>query len=67
VRQPVFDERLKVFARGRVGSVDALLDRPIKQILSNVLFAAEDRATLTGGSNRFPSVYETLLACEQAD
>jgi len=56
-----------LFLMGLLSVTDALLDRPIEQILSTVPVAAEVRAALTGGTNKFRDVYETLLAYEKAD
>ena len=60
-------EKSDLFLMGLLSVVDALLDRPMEQVLSSVPVAAEVREALTGGSNRFRDVYETLLAYEQAD
>ena len=60
-------EKSDLFLMGLLSVVDALLDRPMEQILSSVPVAAEVREALTGCSNRFRNVYETLLAYEQAD
>jgi EAL and modified HD-GYP domain-containing signal transduction protein len=60
-------EHSDLFLMGLLSVVDALLDRPMEQILSHIPVAAEVCTALTGGSNRFRNVYETLLAYEQAD
>jgi len=60
-------EKSDLFLMGLLSVVDALLDRPMDQILSNIPVAAEVREALTGVSNRFHNVYETLLAYERAD
>jgi c-di-GMP-related signal transduction protein len=60
-------EKSDLFLMGLLSVVDALLDRPMEQVLSSVPVAAEVREALTGDSNRFRDVYETLLAYEQAD
>jgi c-di-GMP-related signal transduction protein len=56
-----------LFFMGLLSVTDALLDQPIEQILSMVPVSDEVRIALTGGSNRFRDVYETLLAYERAD
>jgi c-di-GMP-related signal transduction protein len=56
-----------LFLMGLLSVTDALLDRPLEQIISSVPVSAEVRAALCGGENRFRDVYETLLAYERAD
>jgi c-di-GMP-related signal transduction protein len=56
-----------LFLMGLLSVTDALLDRPLEQIISSVPVSAEVRAALCGGTNRFRDVYETLLAYERAD
>ena len=56
-----------LFLMGLLSVADALLDRPLEQILSSVPISAEVHAALCGGANRFRDVYETLLAYERAD
>ena len=60
-------EKFDLFLMGLLSVVDALLDRPMEQILATVPVSSDVRAALTGWPNRFRSVYETLLAYEQAD
>lgn len=60
-------EKSDLFLMGLLSVVDALLDRPMEQILASVPVAAGVREALTGCSNRFRNVYDTLLAYEQAD
>jgi EAL and modified HD-GYP domain-containing signal transduction protein len=60
-------EKSDLFLLGLLSVVDALLDRPMEQVLSNIPVAAEVREALTGCSNRFRNVYDTLLAYEHAD
>jgi c-di-GMP-related signal transduction protein len=59
------DQRL--FQLGLLSIADALLDKPIEQVLSSMPVSPEIKAALTGGSNRFRDVYELLLALEGAD
>lgn len=56
-----------LFLMGLLSVTDALLDRPIEQVLANVPVAEEVRTALCGGPNRFRDVYETMLAYERAD
>jgi c-di-GMP-related signal transduction protein len=56
-----------LFLMGLLSVADALLDRPLEQIISSVPVSAEVRAALCGGTNRFRDIYETLLAYERAD
>ena len=56
-----------LFLMGLLSVTDALLDRPIQQVLSNVPVSEDVRTALCGGSNRFRDVYETMLAYERAD
>jgi hypothetical protein len=52
---------------GLLSVIDALLDRPMEDILSQLAVSEEVRTALCGGSNRFRDVYDTLLAYEHAD
>jgi len=56
-----------LFLMGLLSVTDALLDRPLEQIISSVPVSAEVRSALCGAKNRFRDVYETLLAYERAD
>ena len=56
-----------LFLMGLLSVTDALLDRPLEQIIASVPVSAEVREALSGGTNRFRDVYETLLAYERAD
>lgn len=60
-------QRADLFLMGLLSVVDALLDRPLDQLLATLPVSDEIRSALCGGSNRFRDVYETLLAYEQAD
>jgi EAL and modified HD-GYP domain-containing signal transduction protein len=52
---------------GLLAVTDALLDRPIDQVLSTLPVSADLRTALCGGANRFRDIYDTLLAYEPAD
>jgi c-di-GMP-related signal transduction protein len=56
-----------LFLMGLLSVTDALLDRPIAEILAILPISNEVRTALCGGSNRFRDVYDTLLAYERAD
>ena len=60
-------EKSDLFLMGLLSVVDALLDRPMEQILASVPVSSEVRGALTGWPNRFRTVYDTLLAYERAD
>ncbi len=61
------DQRSDLFLMGLLSVTDALLDRPIEQILAALPVSEKIRVALSGGSNDFRNVYETLLAYERAD
>jgi EAL and modified HD-GYP domain-containing signal transduction protein len=52
---------------GLLSVTDAILDRPIAEILASLLISPDTRAALCGGANRFRDVYDTLLCYERAD
>ena len=56
-----------LFLMGLLSVTDALLDRPIEQVLASLPIAAEVRTALCGGANRFREIYDTLLAYERGD
>jgi c-di-GMP-related signal transduction protein len=56
-----------LFLMGLLSVTDALLDRPIDQVLSTLPVSADLRTAVCGGANRFRDVYDTLLAYERAD
>ncbi|HEY2462304.1 MAG TPA: HDOD domain-containing protein [Candidatus Acidoferrum sp.] len=56
-----------LFLLGLLSVTDAILDRPIENILSSLPVSSEVRTALCGGANGFRDVYDTLLAYEQAD
>ncbi len=57
----------ELFLLGLLSIVDALLDRPIEQVLSNLPVSPELRTALSGGANRLRDVYDMLIAYERAD
>ncbi len=52
---------------GLLSVTDAILDRPIEEVLSSLPISAHIRAALCGGTNRFRDIYDILLAYERAD
>jgi EAL and modified HD-GYP domain-containing signal transduction protein len=60
-------KKASLFLMGLLSIADALLDKPIGEVLHSVSVAQEVKAALTGGENRFRDVYELLLALERAE
>jgi c-di-GMP-related signal transduction protein len=56
-----------LFLMGLLSVTDAILDRPIEEILSSLPISPDTRAALCGGTNRFRDIYDTLLSYERAD
>ena len=56
-----------LFLMGLLSVTDALLDRPIDQVLSTLPVSGDLRTALCGGANRFRDVYDTVLANERVD
>jgi EAL and modified HD-GYP domain-containing signal transduction protein len=52
---------------GLLSVTDAILDRPMQQILASLPIAPAVRAALCGGANSYREVYDLLLAWERAD
>ncbi len=56
-----------LFLMGLLSVTDAILDRPMEQVLASLPIAAEVRTALCGGANPYRDVYDVLLAYEHAD
>jgi c-di-GMP-related signal transduction protein len=56
-----------LFLMGLLSLSDALLDRPIKDVLDALAVAPELKAALCGGDNKLGDVYHLLLAMERAE
>jgi c-di-GMP-related signal transduction protein len=56
-----------LFLMGLLSVTDAILDRPMEQILASLPIAAAVRAALCGGTNPYRDVYDLMLAYERAD
>ena len=55
------------FLMGLLSVSDALLDKPIKDVLHSLPIDAEIKSALCGGENRYRDLYEVLLALEHAE
>ena len=56
-----------LFLLGLLSVTDAILDRPIQEILSSLPISEGIRTALCGGANPLRDIYEVLLAYERAD
>jgi c-di-GMP-related signal transduction protein len=56
-----------LFLTGLLSVVDALLDRPIGEVLSSLPVRQEVKFALIGGKNRFRDVYDLLQTLERAE
>jgi c-di-GMP-related signal transduction protein len=56
-----------LFLMGLLSTADALLDRPMSQVLSELSLSTEIHSALNGGGSVFDGVYGTLLAYEKGD
>jgi EAL and modified HD-GYP domain-containing signal transduction protein len=56
-----------LFLMGLLSVTDAILDRPMEQVLASLPIANEVRAALCGSANQHRDVYDVLLAYERAD
>ncbi len=61
------DKSSGLFLMGLLSVADALLDKPINDVLNLLPVSAEIKTALSGGENSFRDVYELLLAFERAD
>jgi EAL and modified HD-GYP domain-containing signal transduction protein len=52
---------------GLLSVTDAILDRPIQQILAGLPISPQVSTALCGDANQFRDIYDTLQAYEQAD
>jgi len=60
-------ERADFFLLGLFSLIDAILGRPMKDILEGIPLAGEIKVSLLGGHNLHREVYECVLAVERAD
>ena len=56
-----------IFLMGLLSVSDALLDKPIKDVLLSLPIDTEIKSALCGGQNRYRDLYEVLLALEHAE
>jgi c-di-GMP-related signal transduction protein len=56
-----------LFLMGLLSVVDALLDKPMEEVLRSLPISQDVKTALNGGKNRFRDIYELLLALEQAE
>jgi c-di-GMP-related signal transduction protein len=61
------EKKSSLFLMGLLSITDALLDKPIGEVLRSVPVPQEVKTALVGGENRFHDVYELLLALERAE
>jgi c-di-GMP-related signal transduction protein len=61
------EKKASLFLMGLLSIADALLDRPIAEVLGSLSVAEEVKIALTGGKNRYRDVYELLLALERGE
>jgi EAL and modified HD-GYP domain-containing signal transduction protein len=61
------EKKTSLFLMGLLSITDALLDKPIDEVLRCLPVAQEVKTALVGGENRFRDVYELLLALERAE
>jgi c-di-GMP-related signal transduction protein len=64
---PISVKSSDLFLMGLLSVTDAILDRPMEQVLATLPIAPEVRAALCGTSNPYRDVYDLLLAYERAD
>jgi c-di-GMP-related signal transduction protein len=61
------EKKSSLFLMGLLSITDALLDKPIAEVLCSLPVPQEIKTALTGGDNRFRDVYKVLLALERAE
>lgn len=60
-------KKSSLFLMGLLSITDALLDKPIGEVLRSLSVAQEVKTALNGGENRFRDVYDLLLSLERAE
>lgn len=61
------EKKSSLFLMGLLSISDALLSKPIAEVLCSIPVEQEVKTALVGGENRFRNVYELLLALERAE
>ena len=64
---PIAVKSSDLFLMGLLSVTDAILDRPMEQVLATLPIAPEVRAALCGTANPYRDVYDLLLAYERGD
>lgn len=67
VAAPLSVQSSDLFLMGLLSVTDAILDRPMEQVLATLPIAPEVRAALCGADNPHRDAFELLLAYERAD
>ena len=60
-------QRASLFQMGLLSITDALLDKPMENILRSMPISEDLKTALSGGANRFRDIFDLLLALEGAD
>jgi c-di-GMP-related signal transduction protein len=58
------DRSAELFLMGMFSMIDAIIDKPMSDVLSSLPLTEDVKIALMGGENRFRDVYETFLAYE---
>ncbi len=67
-RQAILKDNLsELFLMGLLSTADALLGRPMAQVLRELSLSGEIRAALNGGGRSFDELHATLRAYEKGD
>lgn len=61
------EKGFNLFLMGLLSVSDALLDKPLKDVLAALPIDADIKSALCGGENRYRDLYEVLLALERAE
>jgi c-di-GMP-related signal transduction protein len=60
------EKKSSLFLMGLLSITDALLDKPIAEVMKSFPVSQEVKTALVGGENRFRDVYDLLLSLERA-
>jgi EAL and modified HD-GYP domain-containing signal transduction protein len=66
-RAQLASQQLELFLLGLLSIVDALVGRPMDELLGELPLAAEVKETLLGGSSPLATVYQLARAWERGD
>ena len=61
------DKSSSLFLLGLLSVSDALLDKPMREVLNALPIGSEIKSALCGGENRYRDLFEILLAFERAE